>query len=133
MYAWRARIGLIHPTHRGKTFALWYKHAPEGVEIVPTFIGFRQSTTDTFAAGIQRAEELADDLKSARDLTAGVGQRLLHRLRWSDLRRPFPATKLPGDAAELRRNLHPLPERLRVAGLSGNTCPTGPRLLSAGR
>jgi maleate cis-trans isomerase len=64
MYAWRARIGLVHPTHRGKTFALWYKHAPEGVEIVPTFIGFRQSTTDTFAAGIQRAEELADDLKS---------------------------------------------------------------------
>jgi len=36
MYAWRARIGLIKPTHRGKSFAFWYKHAPDGVELVPT-------------------------------------------------------------------------------------------------
>ena len=32
MVAWRARIGLIKPTHRGKSFAYWYNHAPEGVE-----------------------------------------------------------------------------------------------------
>ena len=32
MYAWRARIGLIKPTHRGKSFHFWYDHAPDGVE-----------------------------------------------------------------------------------------------------
>jgi maleate cis-trans isomerase len=63
MYAWRARIGLIKPTHRGKTFAFWYKHAPEGVEIVPTFIGFRSGHKDKFLEGFRRAEEIAVQLK----------------------------------------------------------------------
>ncbi|HEY2988538.1 MAG TPA: hypothetical protein VGL11_12485 [Candidatus Binatia bacterium] len=63
MFAWRARIGLIKPTHRGKSFAYWYKHAPEGVEIVPTFIGFRSEKRDSFLAGFKRAEELAVQLK----------------------------------------------------------------------
>lgn len=65
MYAWRARIGYISPTHRGKVFAFWYKHAPEGVEIIPTFIGFRTSNRETFEAGFSRAEELAMELRSA--------------------------------------------------------------------
>ncbi len=63
MYAWRARIGLIKPTHRGKSFAFWYKHAPDGVELVPTFIGFRRSDRDTFGSAFERAEQLAQDLK----------------------------------------------------------------------
>ena len=64
MYAWRARIGVINPTHRGKVFAFWYKNAPDGVEIIPTFIGFRTSNRQTFEAGFARAEEIAADLKS---------------------------------------------------------------------
>jgi maleate cis-trans isomerase len=63
MVAWRARIGLIKPTHRGKSFAYWYKHAPEGVEIVPTFIGFRTEKRESFLEGFKRAEELAVQLK----------------------------------------------------------------------
>jgi len=63
MFAWRARIGLIKPTHRGKSFAYWYNHAPEGVEIVPTFIGFRSEKKESFLAGFARAEELAAQLK----------------------------------------------------------------------
>lgn len=63
MFAWRARIGLIKPTHRGKTFAFWYKHAPEGVEIVPTFIGFRSSQKQSFLQGFERAEQIAVQLK----------------------------------------------------------------------
>lgn len=63
MYAWRARIGLIKPTHRGKTFHFWYKHAPEGVEIVPTFVGFRSGRREGFLQGFERAEELALQLK----------------------------------------------------------------------
>ena len=63
MVAWRARIGLIKPTHRGKSFAYWYKNAPEGVEIVPTFIGFRSEKRESFLEGFKRAEELALQLK----------------------------------------------------------------------
>jgi len=37
MFAWRARISFISPTHRGKVFAFWYDRAPVGVEIIPTF------------------------------------------------------------------------------------------------
>ena len=74
MYAWRARLGLIKPTHRGKVFAFWYKHAPEGVEIVPTFIGFRKGESQTFATGFERAEQLAQDLKDVGcDLVAVSG------------------------------------------------------------
>jgi arylmalonate decarboxylase len=65
MYAaWRARIGLIKPTHRGKSFAFWYTHAPDGVEIVPTFIGFRSGERQGFTSGFQRAEQLAVDLQA---------------------------------------------------------------------
>jgi maleate cis-trans isomerase len=63
MFAWRARIGLIKPTHRGKSFAYWYTNAPEGVEIVPTFIGFRSEKRESFLEGFTRAEELAVQLK----------------------------------------------------------------------
>ena len=62
MYAWRARIGLVKPTHRGKSFAPWYKTAPDGVEIVPTFIGFRSGTRKGFEGGTARAEELCRQL-----------------------------------------------------------------------
>ncbi len=65
MFAWRARIGFISPTHRGKVFAFWYDRAPEGVEIIPTFIGFRSSDQKTFEAGFERAGQLAADLKAA--------------------------------------------------------------------
>src|SRR4051794_41901280 len=64
MYAWRARIGLIKPTHHGKSFHFWYDHAPDGVEIVPTFVGFRRSDRQTFEKGFERIEEIADDLKA---------------------------------------------------------------------
>ncbi len=63
MFAWRARIGLIKPTHRGKSFAYWYKHAPEGVEIVPTFIGFRSEKRESFLEGFKKAEAPAVQLK----------------------------------------------------------------------
>jgi maleate cis-trans isomerase len=63
MVAWRARIGLIKPTHRGKSFAYWYNYAPEGVEIVPTFIGFRSEKRESFLEGFKKAEALAVQLK----------------------------------------------------------------------
>ena len=64
MYAWRARIGLIKPTHRGKSFHFWYKRAPDGVEIVPTFVGFRRSDRQTFENAFERIEQIAEDLKA---------------------------------------------------------------------
>jgi maleate cis-trans isomerase len=63
MYAWRARIGVLKPTHRGKSFAFWFKHAPAGVEIVPAFIGFRSGQKESFLKGFKPAEEIAVQLK----------------------------------------------------------------------
>jgi maleate cis-trans isomerase len=74
MFAWRARIGLIKPTHRGKSFAYWYKNAPDGVEIVPTFIGFRSEKRESFLEGFKRAEELACQLKDVGcDIVSVIG------------------------------------------------------------
>jgi maleate cis-trans isomerase len=63
MFAWRGRLGLINPTQRGKAFHYWYKLVPDGVEIVPAFIGFRQGVRDQFTAGLDRAVELAEGLR----------------------------------------------------------------------
>ena len=76
MVAWRARIGLIKPTHRGKSFAYWYNHAPEGVEIVPTFIGFRSEKRESFLEGFKKAEVLAVQLKEVGcDISQSAGHR----------------------------------------------------------
>jgi arylmalonate decarboxylase len=63
MFAWRGRLGLINPTQRGKVFHYWYRLAPDGVEIVPSFIGFRRGERAQFTAGLDRAAELAVDLR----------------------------------------------------------------------
>jgi len=76
MYAWRARIGLVKPTHRGKSFAFWYKYAADGVEIVPTFIGFRSGHKEKFLEGFQRAEEIAVQLKEVGCDIITIGQYL---------------------------------------------------------
>lgn len=61
-YAWRARIGLVKPTYGGKALAFWYRNAPDGVEVVPSFIGLHRSEGEDFSAGLGRAAELAIEL-----------------------------------------------------------------------
>ena len=74
MFAWRGRLGLINPTQRGKAFHYWYKLVPDGVEIVPAFIGFRQGVRDQFTTGLDRAVELAEGLREMGcDLVAVSG------------------------------------------------------------
>jgi len=63
MFAWRGRVGLISPTQRGKSFHYWYRFAPDGVEIVPSYIGFRRGERDQFTSGLDRAVELAEELR----------------------------------------------------------------------
>jgi maleate cis-trans isomerase len=89
VFAWRARIGLVKPTHRGKAFAYWYRAAVPGIEIVPTFVGFRKGTRETFAAeaAVTRAEELAADLRDVGcDLVAisGSPPYLLRGAAWEE-------------------------------------------------
>lgn len=63
LYGWRSRIGLVKATHRGKTFAFWFETAPDGVEIVPTFIGFRSGHEEGFLGAFERIEQLAVQLR----------------------------------------------------------------------
>ncbi|MPZ57265.1 MAG: hypothetical protein GEU91_12360 [Rhizobiales bacterium] len=89
MYAWRARIGLINPTHRGKAFAFWYNRVPAGVEIIPTFIGFRSSDRQTFEQGFERAAQIAEDLKGADCDIISVGGTPPVLLKGLDFEREF--------------------------------------------
>jgi maleate cis-trans isomerase len=74
MFAWRGRLGLVCPTQRGKVFHYWYKFVPDGVEIVPSYIGFRRGEREQFTAGLDRAVELAQDLRELGcDLVAVSG------------------------------------------------------------
>jgi maleate cis-trans isomerase len=63
MFGWRAKIGLIKPTHKGKAFQFWYKRAPDGVELVPTFFEFKQNDHATFESAFPRIEQISADLK----------------------------------------------------------------------
>src|SRR5262245_21018222 len=74
MFAWRGRLGLVSPTQRSKAFHYWYKFVPDGVEIVPSYIGFRRGERDQFTAGLDRAVELAHELRDLGcDLVAVSG------------------------------------------------------------
>lgn len=65
----------MKPTHRGKTFAYWYRNALPGVEFVPTFVGFRKGTRDEFTAeaGVKRAEDLSADLRDVGCNLVAIG------------------------------------------------------------
>ncbi len=73
VFAWRGRIGLIQPTHRGKSFGYWYRLAPPGVEIVPTFIGFRRGEREAFEHAFDKAEEIAASLVEVGATLIAIG------------------------------------------------------------
>lgn len=73
MFAWRGYVGLIQPTHRGKSFHYWYRLAPPGVEIVPTFIGFRRGEREAFERAFDKAEEIAASLVDVGATLIAIG------------------------------------------------------------
>jgi len=73
VFAWRGRLGLIQPTHRGKSFHYWYHLAPPGVEIVPTFIGFRRGEREAFEHAFDKAEEIAASLVEVGATLIAIG------------------------------------------------------------
>lgn len=105
MVAWRARIGLIKPTHRGKSFAYWYNHAPEGVEIVPTFIGFRSEKRESFLEGFKKAEALAEQLKEVGCDIISVSGTPPFLLKGLDYERQWAAITVAVSCARICRSL----------------------------
>jgi hypothetical protein len=70
MFAWRARIGLLNPTHRGKSFHFSLNRALDGVEIVPTFVGFRRSHRPDIRGCLSTHRANRDDRKAVNELYA---------------------------------------------------------------
>jgi maleate cis-trans isomerase len=65
-FDWRARIGLVKPTYGGKALSFWYRNAPDGVEIVPAFVGLRRDERTDFTSALAHAAELVEALAEAR-------------------------------------------------------------------
>jgi maleate cis-trans isomerase len=63
MSAVRAKVGLVFPS--AGTIPFWQAHAPEGVELLPAYLGYQVGDRKTFLHGFRRAEELALELRPA--------------------------------------------------------------------
>lgn len=61
--AWRAKIGVVKATHRGRTLGFWYNLAPEGVEVVTAMVGYRSGTRTSFGdQGLDRVRAATEEL-----------------------------------------------------------------------
>jgi len=64
MYGWRGTIGLVKPTFRAGPLEAFIRFMPDGVCVVPRYIGIRAGTEkefeDTLAIADQRVSELAE-------------------------------------------------------------------------
>ena len=64
MYGWRGTIGLVKPTFRAGPLEAFIRFMPDGVCVVPRYIGIRAGTEkefeDTLAIADQRVGELAE-------------------------------------------------------------------------
>lgn len=62
--SWRGTVGVIKPTMRPGSLEEFIRMIPDGIGVIPLFIGFRRGTADEFKEAIQayerRVKELAD-------------------------------------------------------------------------
>jgi maleate cis-trans isomerase len=61
---WRGTLGTINPTYRGGSLEEFIRLLPEGIAVIPLFVGIREGTADEFRETLriyeQRTRELAE-------------------------------------------------------------------------
>lgn len=62
MYCWRGTVGLVKPTYRAGSLERFIRLMPEGVGVVPRYVGVRAGTEREFQEALAVAEERVKEL-----------------------------------------------------------------------
>ena len=62
MYAWRGTVGLIKPTFRPGSLERFIRLMPDGVGVIPRYVGVRSGTEHEFEEAVAVAEERVSEL-----------------------------------------------------------------------
>jgi maleate isomerase len=60
--SWRGVVGLIKPTHRPGSLEEFIRLLPEGIGVIPLFVGFQRGTEDEFREALRAYEERVEEL-----------------------------------------------------------------------
>ena len=72
--SWRGVVGLIKPTHRPGSLEEFIRLLPEGIGVIPLFVGFQRGTEDEFRDALRAYEErVAELVKLGVDLVHPEG------------------------------------------------------------
>jgi maleate isomerase len=69
--SWRGTVGVVKPTYRPGSLEEFMRLLPEGISVIPLFVGFRQGTTDEFRGALGVIEDKVREL-------AEIGVDLIH-------------------------------------------------------
>ncbi|OGQ84742.1 MAG: hypothetical protein A3F90_12410 [Deltaproteobacteria bacterium RIFCSPLOWO2_12_FULL_60_19] len=69
--SWRGVVGLIKPTHRPGSLEELIRLLPEGIGVIPLFVGFQRGDEEEFRAAVQAYEDRVQEL-------AKLGVDLIH-------------------------------------------------------
>lgn len=69
--SWRGTVGVVKPTYRPGTTEEFIRLLPEGIGVIPLYIGIRQGTVEEFQGVLQRYEQRVKEL-------AEIGVDLIH-------------------------------------------------------
>lgn len=62
MYAWRGTVGLVKPTYRAGSLERFIRLMPDGVGVIPRYVGVRSGTENEFQEALAIAEERVAEL-----------------------------------------------------------------------
>lgn len=66
MYGWRGTIGLVKPTFRPGSLEAFIRLLPEGVCVVPRYVGIRSGTEKEFEAALAVADQRVGELAALK-------------------------------------------------------------------
>jgi maleate cis-trans isomerase len=69
--SWRGTVGVIKPTYRPGSLEEFIRLLPEGISVIPLYLGFREGTADEFRSRLAEMEALVKELVE-------IGVDLLH-------------------------------------------------------
>src|SRR5919199_3001628 len=69
--SWRGTVGVVKPTYRPGSLEEFIRLLPDGISVIPLFLGIRRGTTEEFSSVLETAEQKVREL-------AEIGVDLIH-------------------------------------------------------